>query len=85
MLRYRRLRLWKSEDTGDRHGSALREHAAHRSYDLVLKFGEALGYSRRRMDADMDVAQVKELPKLVSDASYRTNAEAFCRAIGLDN
>ncbi|TAL32262.1 MAG: hypothetical protein EPN98_14015 [Phenylobacterium sp.] len=71
------------EDAGDRAAAARYEQAARRSFDTASRLGEVLGYSGSRINQDFGLAQTRELPKLVADATYNRNAAATCRAIGL--
>ncbi len=63
--------------------TALYDNKAHASFNVALKLGYALGYSNDRVSADFDLAQTRELPRLVSDLDYYKSAVASCKAVGL--
>jgi hypothetical protein len=70
-------------DAGDSAEAAAYEAQARRLFDLAVRLGQSLGYSRDRMEQDFGLAQARELPKLVKDVAYYRSAAATCRAMGL--
>jgi len=59
------------------------EVSARQAFDAALKLGGALGYSKQRITEDFGLTQTRELPPLVSDATYYSKAKATCRSLGL--
>lgn len=68
---------------GDQAGAARYERQARQSFDAASTFGVALGYSRERIERDMQTRMDRELPLMVRDNSYFRNVVAQCRGVGL--
>ncbi|QLQ13277.1 MAG: hypothetical protein HZY74_08310 [Brevundimonas sp.] len=68
---------------GDAAGADRYDRQARQSLESTSTFGTALGYDRRRVEADMNAAMDRELPLMTRDAAYMRQAVADCRAVGL--
>jgi len=52
------------------------------AFNVAIGLGKALGYSKDRVDADIDATMKRELPQLIT-ASYYEHAASECRAYQL--
>jgi len=68
---------------GNSEAQAKSEVSARTSFDTATKLGEVLGYSKTRVHDDFELAQVKELPTLVSDGAHLGRILVSCKKLGL--
>lgn len=71
------------QDRHDTHMTGVYEAKARASFDAVLKMGHILGYSNERVSQDFDLAQTRELPRMLKDSAYYRSTAATCKALGL--
>lgn len=68
---------------GDAVGAAAYEAKARRAHAVAINAGTQLGYSPAQIERQFFVAQENELPRMIRDSAYFTQAVADCRALNL--
>lgn len=75
-----------SGDYGEKHDlpmAGMYEGAAHNAYDIAFKLGAALGYTKQRINRDIELTETKEMPVMASNAHYKQDAADRCETLGL--
>lgn len=70
-------------DAHDKERETYFNSKARHSWDVALRLSKQLGFSSARFDSDVDKATNKELPLMVTDADYFSQAVDQCKAYGL--